>query len=233
MSTATPGTGIKYMLGIDVESTGQCMRTNFMPRFGAALVCIESGATLEKFSTFVLPPTREHVWEPRCLSEFWLTPSVRPRYDEILKALTTDAENTPTLEKAGENFVEWIQELCTRYGSDTMMIVSDTAGYDYAWLQTAMPAGTSLQYVFNNVYRPTMAVSNFYGGVARTTPETALFDLLGLCCRHLGIEKPVTPGGVVHDHSPQNDAETIAYEACAVFRALAQTTASATAAAAV
>lgn len=214
----TSKTGLKYVLGYDVEATGQCMRLHFMPRFGAALVEIASLKTVATFSRFcAAPPGR--TWEKRCLDEFWLKPDNKAQYDEIVEGLKT----APSLEQAGLDFVEWVRELQARLGTDSMMLGSDTAGFDYAWLTSALPPGTSLLYLFGP-YRPTMAVSNFYGGVARVTPTQSFWGLLGSCCDVLHIEKP--KAAVPHDHNPEHDAETIAFEAASVIRHLDTLTAS-------
>lgn len=218
--------GVTHFVGIDVEGTGQCMRTNFMPRFGAAVVEIETGECLERFCTFVKPPSPEHGWEQRCLDEFWLRKpepgatearlaeiaAVTAKYHEICAAVPT----APTPDEAGQLFMAWIGTLVARFGAQSLMFVSDTAGYDYAWLSTVLPKGTSLLYAFGS-YRPVFACSNFYGGVAGVTPTHSLWGLLGACAEKLNIEKPASPTAV-HDHNPMNDAETIAYEAAAIVR---------------
>jgi len=206
-------TPIRYLLGIDVESTGGCLKTNFMPRFGAALVDIETLETVQRFSTFVKPPTPAHTWEKRCLDEFWTKPDMMPKYQEILHNM--NCVTTPTPDEAGVLFMEWINILVGKYGQDSMMVVSDTAGYDYAWLQSILPAGMSMLYLFGH-YVPTFAASNFYGGVAMVTPVEQVFGTMEACCNKLSIQKPTN--GVVHDHNPMNDAETIAYEAASIIR---------------
>jgi hypothetical protein len=229
MAARTPNTsGIKYFLGFDVEGSGQCMKTNFMPRFGLALVEIATGQLVERYGSFVKPPTPEHGWELRCLEEFWLkkldataTPKqiedarqIKLKYEEIIANLPS----APTPDEAGLAFVEWINKLVAKYGKTTIMLASDTAGYDYAWLSSILPAGTSLLYLFGE-YRPTFAVSNFYGGVAGLTPTKSLWGLFNACVSKLGIEKPAC-ANIEHDHNPMNDAATIAYEAAAIVRFL-------------
>lgn len=215
MSRPVNTSGVTHFVGIDVEGTGQCMRTNFMPRFGAAVVEIETGVCVDRFCTFVKPPSPSHGWEQRCLDEFWLkTPEMAQKHAEIVAAL----ETAPTPDEAGAAFMTWIGTLVARFGADALMFTSDTAGYDYAWLSSVLPKGTSLLYAFGS-YRPVFACSNFYGGVAGVTPRRSLWGLLGSCAERLGIEKPASPTAV-HDHNPMNDAETIAYEAGAIVRAV-------------
>lgn len=218
--------GVRYFVGYDVEATGQCMRTNFMPRFGAAVVEIATGECVDRFGTFVKPPTPEHGWEQRCLDEFWLRkpgPDATPEQIADIEAVAkkwreiNDAMDTaPTPDEAGRAFVAWIDGLVARYGADSLMLVSDTAGFDYAWLTTVLPPGKSLLYLFGQ-YRPTFACSSFYAGVARSTPIRSLWGHLNACAKSLGIGRPQSPSAV-HDHNPVNDAETIAYEAAAIVR---------------
>jgi hypothetical protein len=137
--------GVTHLIGFDVEATGQCMRTNFMPRFGAAVVEIATGECVDRFSTFVQAPTPQHGWEKRCVDEFWTkTPEIAEKYAEIMNALGT----APKPDEAGLAFVAWIDALVARLGSHALMFVSDTAGFDYAWISTVLPAGKSLLYAF-------------------------------------------------------------------------------------
>jgi hypothetical protein len=63
------------------------------------------------------------------------------------------------------------------------------------------------------------ACSSFYAGVANVTPSRSLWGHLSACSDRLGIKKPKSPTAT-HDHNPQNDAETIAYEAAAIVRSV-------------
>jgi len=144
MARPVEQTKLRYFIGYDVEATGQCMKNNFMCRFGASLVEIKTGKQLSRFSTFCKPPSDKHGWEQRCLDEFWFKPDIKPLYDEIVAALPT----APTLAQAGNLFVSWINKQITEYGGESLMFVSDTAGFDYAWLSTALPGGMSLLYLF-------------------------------------------------------------------------------------
>lgn len=161
MKPPTATTTAKYFLGFDIDVTGHCMKTNFMPRFGAKLVEVSSGKVMETFETFCRPGDSDAdaglVWCPDHLQSFWIPR--RERYDRVVK----ECARAPTPARAGELFVEWIKVISDRYGSGSIMLVSECAGIDYAWISTVLPKGTSLLYLFGR-YTPIFASTGFYWG---------------------------------------------------------------------
>ena len=142
-----------YFLAIDVEASGQGIKTNFMTQLGAALINIESGEIEEVYRSYLAQPERTN-WEERCLNEFWLK---HPKlYEETL--LGVDAAR-PAQEVMAE-FKDWVLDVTE---DKQVTIIFDTAGFDQAWVDYNL-GDTSCLYLLG-YYKPTRDLSSFCIGL--------------------------------------------------------------------
>lgn len=203
---------MKFFLAIDVETSGQCLKRNFMPCLGAALIEVSSCTEKSRFLTYIQQP-EDSEWEQRALDEFWLKPENIAHHHEILKILKSS--ETPTREAAMAAFLSWVRSVCDQYGAENITCISDTAGFDYSWLSRYLPDGLSPNYLFGS-YQPWRDVSSFHMGIAHTTPSMSLWGAEERAFKALGVPTPTLD--VVHDHRPDNDAAVIGLMAAHVAR---------------
>lgn len=217
---------ITHIFAFDVEATGGNLQTHFCPEFGAALVEVESGKELWRFHTFVAQPT-DRIWDQQTLSDFWLS-KVPERY-----ALITAAQNTaPSAADAMRKFVTESREAIRVHvpgGVKSVVVVSDTAGFDCAWMDSMMPldAAQSMRHLLDpNVSRPLRDVHSVYLGISGYISSDDIHEALylngkkpspyELACMALTISPIVT--SVAHTHNPADDSSCMAQRAAHIVR---------------
>lgn len=125
----------KFYLGVDVETTGQYLSINAIVALGA-VVMDEQFNELETFVGYFKIP-EEHVWEKRCVDEFWSKNQLM--LDKFKK-------NAANLDLVMKSFAEWLSLLDTKF-KDNLVVVSDNVGFDIAWIN---------QYLSLYTYRPSL-----------------------------------------------------------------------------
>lgn len=189
------------VLAYDGEFSGPCTRKHALVALGAALVDLETGKLLEKFMTHVrVAEGRE--WDESTVSEFWQKEG-KTFYEEILR----EQERAPLPDEAGILFCKWADEIAKKYEGQKIVLLSDTAGSDFSWLETILPAPRAAKMLFNRRFTPSISSTSFYLGLSSTTPDVSLNKSFAekAALETLGIgEMPDL--GVEHDHNPANDA---------------------------
>jgi hypothetical protein len=196
--------GGDYVLALDVEASGQGIRTNFMTAIGAALV---NGKTLEKVAGFqsYLAQPEDTCWEQRCVDEFW---SKFPDVWEETKKRVASAEQP---EVVMDRFRHWVLEVTK---GKKVKIVFDTSGFDQAWIDYYL-GNISCLYLMGYYDQP-MDISSYMRGVGK-----AGFDISGKKSFVKAMQLDKFPEWEEkHDHNPENDATCIAKNACFVMREL-------------
>lgn len=219
-----------HILAFDVETTGPNLQTNFCPEFGAALVSIETGWPVWKFHTYCAQPAGRG-WDQDTLNDFWLV-KARERYDIIVANVTSDPL-PPLPQDAMRTFVKAVRlavETHVPGGVKSVIVVSDTAGFDCEWMDSMMPpdAAPSMRSLLDSkVDRPLRDVSSVYFGIAGyTSSDDVPRDVetgkrpgsYELACKALGVEQVKTVCD--HTHDPTDDAVFIAQRAAHITREL-------------
>ena len=218
---------VTHILAFDVETTGPNLQTNFCPEFGAALVCVETGWPVWRFHTYCAQPAGRG-WDQHTLTDFWLV-KAREKYDDIVTHVTS----APLPQDAMRTFVKAVRlavETHVPGGLKSVIIVSDTAGFDCEWMDSMMPpdAAPSMRSLLDSkVDRPLRDVSSVYFGIAgymssddvpKDVETGKRPNSYELACKALGVETVKTV--CEHTHNPTDDAVFIAQRAAHIERAL-------------
>ena len=216
----TPGT---WILAVDVEVSGMSLIDNFVIEFAAVVQRV--GAT-EPFNEFYRylgrdpPPNKK--WGQMTLRGFWLNPEKGVDGKTpfaVLEERCKDLKPVPRLE-ATRAFIDWARVMRMRIPvADRVIVVSDTAGFDYAWLSMLMSelksadddSDCNLDHLFCE-YQPVCDMSSFYFGVAKHLgvhgAATTALDALNVVGFPEWVEKHATG-----KHHPLDDAKCIAAKA--------------------
>lgn len=166
------------IVAIDVEATGQFIDRNWPIQFGVAVVIVdEDGQEHEDgWGSYVRRP-EGRVWEPRCVTEFWLkNPDV---YAKALEAQDT----APDATEVATRMLDWIDRKLFGVASDKITVITDNSAYDAAWLAWLLNhVDKSPQYLLGT-YTDIIDTFAFFCG-ASTALEHAVYDnrlYAGLC----------------------------------------------------
>ena len=190
----------KFILALDVEASGMGLRSNFLVQMGLALISVELGEVVRRFSSYVRQPAGT-TWEPRCVDEFW---AKHPEAWERAKlALLTAPEESVVRER----LLEWLAGMPAG-----TRLVTDTPGYDVAWLDYLL-YDRSHMYLFTGKesgkpeYNDVLDASSWCIGLAwKSDPDLSWKKCaLRVAGDHDMTALPVFPG-VEHDHDAANDA---------------------------
>jgi hypothetical protein len=177
-----------YLLAIDVETTGQGLRTNFMTCIGAALISPE-GKVLGTFSEYLQQPSGT-VWEKRCIDEFW------SKHQNLYLDTLEHVVRAAPVEEVMARFKKWVLDV-TR--DKKTLIVFDTAGFDQAWVDYNL-GDTSCMYLLGYFECP-FDIASYMLGVAQAEFDASSKKSF---VKAKAIEFP--KWDVDHDHNPANDA---------------------------
>jgi len=207
-----------HLLAFDIESSGPNVHAHFCPAFGAALVEISTGKELWRFHSYVAQPGGT-CWEEECLNQFWLA-KVRPAYDTIIAALPT----APSAADAMRRFVREAREAVAQHvpgGAAAVIVISDTAGFDAAWMERMMPldAAASMRTLLDDKKDiPLRDVNSFFLGIGGELKVPKGMKPIDVACRKLDI--PLPTYSCSKSHNPADDASCIAQGAAYVMRNL-------------
>ena len=178
---------IKYYLGIDVETTGQFLSKNAMIGIGCAIFSGESSEPIATFERYLKVPEGRD-WELRCKTEFW--DKIPERLEEP-KVVMRD-------------FVVWLDQYGDKYGNE-LIILSDTAGFDYSWIDLYLSLYTDRANIYYNgsSYRRIWDTNSAY--------HDALLMNTGKY-EEWNLEKKLDCQNEIYsnDHNPLTDAKNIA-----------------------
>jgi DNA polymerase III epsilon subunit-like protein len=142
-------------VGVDIETTGPNMATNYMIAFGAYAISYDPvnnvATSVDKFYGAMSPPTKLlHGFDEKCYAEYW---SKQP---DLLKKFEQDAKDPREVMPA---FYAWISKL------SNVIIVSDFPEYDVAWINMylALYASKGPLYLLGG-FNPTIAIDDIYRG---------------------------------------------------------------------
>lgn len=149
MDTDKPKT---IYIGVDIETSGSNMATNYMIAFGAYAISAD-GTFVDKYYAAMTPPTKLlHGFDEKCYAEYW---SKQP---DLLKKFEQDAKDPRVVMP---EFYNWINKL-TKYN---ISIVSDFPEYDVAWINMylAQYAGKDPLYLLCG-FSPAISCDDTYRG---------------------------------------------------------------------
>lgn len=193
----------EYVLTYDVESTGRSLKHHFMPDIGLSVVNVPEERVVATFQSYVAQPEGRG-WEPRCLEEFWLQEKNKQIYEQLLAGIKT----APPPEKVVLALVQFVREHAPK---NRTTVVSDTAGYDHAWLDLLLadhPEQLSTQYLLDGSYRTPRDLNSMMLGASRYPTLLHLQSIKGLTKDVIGVVWPNNPL-FKHSHRAVSDAAFI------------------------
>ncbi len=180
----------EYILAIDVETTGQGLKTNFMTCIGAALIKCGSCTVVDTFESYLKQPDGT-CWEQRCVDEFW------SKFPDLFEKTKIEISNALPADIVMKKFLDWVLKVTK---DRKCVIVFDTAGFDQSWVDYNI-GHTSCSYIMG-YYKPTRDISSYMLGLAKLGVHG-----YGAKASVVKIAKEDFPvWNVNHDHNPSNDA---------------------------
>lgn len=203
---------VQLVLAVDFEGAGGVISKHGITRVGASLHDLDTGKKLAGFNSYV--NRKGYEWEERCVEEFW---KKNPKlYKETLEE--TEKATMSPYEVIAE-FIEWAQQ---KVGDNDCYLISDNVAYDIALLRYF--STIDIMYIFGK-YQSVRDISSAYVGMAmlqekvKCTSQTSGKRMKALT--YLTDKKDFPDFGVTHDHNPENDAATMAYQWCYIQNELA------------
>ena len=191
---------MKYYIDIDVESTGFSLKKHAMIAFGA-VIWNDKSTEIDTFLGCMKVP-RDRGWEKDCLNNFWKKDGA-----ESLKIIKAKEKNP---REVMSKFVVWLDKWQMKYQKD-LIILSDTAGYDYSWINTYLCEFTNRHTIEyrckpNGVYRyhRILSTGSIYVGVL-TSKTGENHESIS----ELEDKMKIKNGKWNNDHNPLNDARNI------------------------
>lgn len=143
-----------YVFAFDVEASARNIKEGFMPCFGCSVQNAHTGEEVDSFKAYIAQP-EDKIWGEDCVEGHW------SKHPEMFQ----DTKNRVALAKdkkeVMEEFMKWALEIGKKYKNT--IIVSDTAGYDVAWMDSYLPYRNSL-YLLGD-YNPTRDITSYMLGV--------------------------------------------------------------------
>lgn len=194
---------MKYYFAFDVETTGQFLTKNAIIAFGCT-VMNENYKEIDSFEGYMNIPD-DRSFEKRCYDEFW------SKQKEILESIKKKMQDP---KEVMDKFVKWMDCIDLKYGDD-LIVLSDTAGYDYAWLDMYLSLFTdrySLYYRLKDIkdskriyeYRRTWDTNSMYNGALMEKKNGKFIEW------NLEKELSCQTDKFENDHNPLTDARNIA-----------------------
>lgn len=184
---------VYYVLAIDIETSGSSLIQNGLVSIGCSLQDQHSNE-LRAFQVNLTLP-ENHIYEERCLQEFWLK---NPRAHEFVQK---DALSPDTAIKMFSEFLENAEK-----DYPDLIIVSDNPSFDIAWLNFYLSQYTDklpLNYSQKGDYRPIWDLIS----MRKSLISVKSGDFISNC----GLtEKPALKSRWKYDHTSLNDARVIA-----------------------
>ncbi len=157
------------LLAVDVETSGPCVKKNFMIELGAALVDLDlydpadpTASVVARFGSYIKRPLGGE-WDNKCLKEFWMNHKmVHPDKFKEVQTVIKNPE-TPTEDLVGYNFIAWLESQGCR-GSRPFTLVTDNPAFDFVWLQRILPPGEPLLYLSGGYGSDPIDTNSFYAG---------------------------------------------------------------------
>jgi len=195
----------KYFLGLDVETSGQSLRHNFMIQIGLSLINTETYEVINKFSSYISQPNGT-VWEERCVKEFW------SKYPDQWERAKNGIKNAPDEIEVSKQIMEFIGK-CPQ---NDICLVVDTPGFDISWFDLLIShQDKSHLYIFNDKYNDAIEVSSWYLGTGFVCDPNASSKKTIL---NTIQEKEFPKWSVVHDHNAANDATVMVLNLAWIMR---------------
>jgi hypothetical protein len=209
---------------LDIETTGENVVKNKLIAFAVAIINSETGEIEDSLEVFVKPPAGEdYVWEQRCLDEFWhRNDEMRATKDALLAKVASEGVSP---QEAMATLVRWINENRTPEFLKSLILMSDTAGYDVGWINylLGLYGFKSLNYIVGDSYKPIFDSTSFNRGVGRKLPSDGYWGAESAAFAALkASEEVMNDNPYKADHFPLNDAKSLCYETFKIHRLIKQ-----------
>lgn len=202
------------IFAIDLETSGQCTKTNFVIQIGAC--CIDDdkywegnpeACVVSRFSTYLPCPVGRE-WEPRCVEEFW------SKHPETLARANNGVFEAK--DDGVSRFLAWVKEHQDPDAAKNLL-VSDNAAFDMVFLASVLPPGRSLLYLFGAYKNSPIDTHSFSLGVAnRDVGMNGCNDADAGALQNLKTVFPAFKTN--HDHDAGNDAVVVGLKFVHIYK---------------
>ena len=205
----------RYLLAVDVETSGKSMRTNFLVQVGLALVEVQSGALLARFTSYVAQPDGT-TWEQRCLEQHWY------KYPDLYEKAKIGLLNADSDAVVAARLLDWVRAAVIDPANTRL--VTDTPGFDLGWLNWLLGTQSrSYSYLFEDsngglLYRDALDVGSWFLGLGGECDPEASSQAAALKALDVKSEPKFE---FQHTHDAADDAANIAVRAAWVMRSMA------------
>jgi len=214
-----------YLIGLDIEASGQRLSKHAMVGLGAAVIRVSDRKKVAEFSSEMNIP-KELGWEQRCLNEFW--DNKETDGFEELQAYKKRINNNECEEPAVamKRFVSWLRndvlKDIAKGDYQVLDFVSDTTSFDLTWINYYLDKYTDegpLHLFWDNHFRDVIQANSYAQALARLNPlHCYVIDQIDGWCsktkearKMLRIPDDIKPDAP-HDHKAVHDAQNIAEE---------------------
>lgn len=221
---------IKYLLSVDIETTGQTPITGTMIELAAALVSLESKEVVS--TRYYYFGEDDVIWCARTLLEFWnelkMGKDGKTPLELLRERVERDQVPVTTRRDAALDFVTWARNIYDEEDG-AVMAITDTSGFDASFISHLLAEhenakewaiGKSMPYSLNYLfgeYQPVRDINSFYLGAGGTLKKWGARDAM----KQRFAKQIAAAGGSAdgdpapwaqkfpHDHNPLNDARKI------------------------
>jgi hypothetical protein len=214
------GKAVRYAV-VDIETTGENMVKNGLIAFGVAIGNAQTGLIEDTFQVFVRPVGGDdYVWEQRCVDEFWhRNDEMKETKAALLKKVAEEGKSTFA---AMSEFEHWVNDGRTPEFLDSLVFISDTAGYDIGWLNYLLGSCgmKSMNYIVGGSYRPIFDSSSFHRGIACKLPSDGMWGAESAA--YAALKAPGDMNPFAANHMPVDDAMSICWDVMNIHRLIVQ-----------
>jgi hypothetical protein len=217
----------RYLV-IDIEKKGQHTYQDMLC-FAAVIGNMLTGEIEETFKVYIKSSAgTSNNWEKRCLDEFWNKPENINMKNEIISKIEKEGV---TCDVAAMQLYEWINHNRTQEFLDSVIIMTDTAGFDIGCMNDLLSSANlltnnekivTMNYLVGGDYKPIIDLHSFHLGVAMKLPMMGVWGAEKAACDKLGINYDdlvkMNPHKSTHD--PLDDAKTICWEAMRIHKVI-------------
>lgn len=214
-----------YLIGLDIEASGQRLSKHAMVGLGAAVIRVSDRKKVAEFSSEMNIP-KDLGWEQRCLDEFWDNKKT-DGFEELQaykKRINNNACEEPAV--AMKRFVSWLRndvlKDIAKGDYQVLDFVSDTTSFDLTWINYYLDKYTDegpLHLFWDNHFRDVIQANSYAQALARLNPlHCYVIDQIDGWCsktkearKMLRIPDDIKPDAP-HDHKAVHDAQNIAEE---------------------
>lgn len=207
---------ITHILAVDCEVSGMNFFVHSLLEMGAAVIEVETGNVVSQFHRYFGIENVE--WQEDTKKEFWDNPKHGDGTKTPLELMVARGSDSVSKSNGIHDFVEWAREIDKNLpDKHRIVVVSDTAGFDYSWISFHMSDcfsrkgdAPSLDYLFGK-WQSVKEITSFYRGILRDPYSKSGKE--SFLAAFADYDIPQNVREPLYDHNPKNDATFIAVRA--------------------